>query len=130
SSTTHPWLRDHALADSTVLPPSAFLELVLAAGAEVGCDAVDELTVEAPLVLPERGAVQFQVAIAGADHSGRRRVTVHSTDTEAEWTRHATGVILPDRSGEPAEAEADRKSTRLNSSHRTISYAVFCLKKK
>src|SRR5207248_4130893 len=27
-------------------------------------------------------------------------------------------------------ADADRKSTRLNSSHRTISYAVFCLKKK
>src|SRR5207248_6868834 len=26
-------------------------------------------------------------------------------------------------------AEGDRKSTRLNSSHRTISYAVFCLKK-
>src|SRR5207248_11162470 len=26
--------------------------------------------------------------------------------------------------------KADRKSTRLNSSHRTISYAVFCLKKK
>src|SRR2546427_4803616 len=29
-----------------------------------------------------------------------------------------------------AEAEADRKSTRLNSSHSQISYAVFCLKKK
>src|SRR5438094_7666334 len=28
------------------------------------------------------------------------------------------------------ERSADRKSTRLNSSHRTISYAVFCLKKK
>src|SRR5207248_4550949 len=27
-------------------------------------------------------------------------------------------------------AARDRKSTRLNSSHRTISYAVFCLKKK
>src|SRR5438094_10369001 len=27
-------------------------------------------------------------------------------------------------------ADGDRKSTRLNSSHRTISYAVFCLKKK
>src|SRR5438094_5828227 len=27
-------------------------------------------------------------------------------------------------------AQQDRKSTRLNSSHRTISYAVFCLKKK
>src|SRR5207248_11708147 len=29
-----------------------------------------------------------------------------------------------------AKVETDRKSTRLNSSHRTISYAVFCLKKK
>src|SRR3712207_8340568 len=29
-----------------------------------------------------------------------------------------------------AEGEADRKSTRLNSSHANISYAVFCLKKK
>src|SRR5438094_6627414 len=28
------------------------------------------------------------------------------------------------------EEPVDRKSTRLNSSHRTISYAVFCLKKK
>src|SRR5258708_36934206 len=34
--------------------------------------------------------------------------------------------------GDPtsAEIEADRKSTRLNSSHQIISYAVFCLKKK
>src|SRR5437667_5516350 len=30
----------------------------------------------------------------------------------------------------PARREKDRKSTRLNSSHITISYAVFCLKKK
>src|SRR2546422_2192451 len=31
---------------------------------------------------------------------------------------------------EPSEDEGDRKSTRLNSSHGYISYAVFCLKKK
>src|SRR5437867_8561659 len=37
---------------------------------------------------------------------------------------------LPIRPRVPGEADADRKSTRLNSSHRTISYAVFCLKKK
>src|SRR5438094_7509922 len=30
----------------------------------------------------------------------------------------------------PDTNSVDRKSTRLNSSHRTISYAVFCLKKK
>src|SRR5437763_4713629 len=34
------------------------------------------------------------------------------------------------RSMLPADAPSDRKSTRLNSSHRCISYAVFCLKKK
>src|SRR5206468_11765798 len=34
------------------------------------------------------------------------------------------------RDGRPAPHRADRKSTRLNSSHDQISYAVFCLKKK
>src|SRR5438094_6129640 len=38
-------------------------------------------------------------------------------------------VFQPAKLREPATRE-DRKSTRLNSSHRTISYAVFCLKKK
>src|SRR5437762_7834512 len=50
---------------------------------------------------------------------------------------NATDSIPPQRFIGPAcvldcrrEAAADRKSTRLNSSHRCISYAVFCLKKK
>src|SRR2546430_17500357 len=34
------------------------------------------------------------------------------------------------RTGEPSASAIDRKSTRLNSSHSQISYAVFCLKKK
>ena len=41
----------------------------------------------------------------------------------------AYGIKLDKKSGEEA-AELDRKSTRLNSSHKPISYAVFCLKKK
>src|SRR5258708_7161452 len=39
------------------------------------------------------------------------------------------GVRLPELPREPAVA-SDRKSTRLNSTHQIISYAVFCLKKK
>src|SRR3712207_7673612 len=39
--------------------------------------------------------------------------------------------LLPPRGGQPHRGEPeDRKSTRLNSSHANISYAVFCLKKK
>src|SRR5256885_4589779 len=40
------------------------------------------------------------------------------------------GVALAEGKGDAAEHELDRKSTRLNSSHLVISYAVFCLKKK
>src|SRR3712207_7100257 len=39
-------------------------------------------------------------------------------------------VGLAARSGRPVAVNLDRKSTRLNSSHANISYAVFCLKKK
>src|SRR5574344_2739206 len=38
--------------------------------------------------------------------------------------------VLPWIRSELLESERDRKSTRLNSSHQIISYAVFCLKKK
>src|SRR5256885_11862571 len=41
------------------------------------------------------------------------------------------GKIIPRRiSGSCSRHQRDRKSTRLNSSHLVISYAVFCLKKK
>src|SRR5207248_4843417 len=42
---------------------------------------------------------------------------------------HAIWLKLDHGEQVHVELEADRKSTRLNSSHRTISYAVFCLKK-
>src|SRR3712207_7998780 len=42
----------------------------------------------------------------------------------------ARGRKAPDALGVLSHYKADRKSTRLNSSHANISYAVFCLKKK
>src|SRR5260363_394018 len=52
-------------------------------------------------------------------HLVRRRLGVPD-DLAACHTAEASGYVL----------EGDRKSTRLNSSHQIISYAVFCLKKK
>src|SRR5699024_12138990 len=45
---------------------------------------------------------------------------------------HRENLKIPARSGNryPNPCDQDRKSTRLNSSHVSISYAVFCLKKK
>src|SRR5438552_14279356 len=48
---------------------------------------------------------------------------------EALLTR-SRGVHVAEISRDHLRAAADRKSTRLNSSHQIISYAVFCLKKK
>src|SRR3712207_7620981 len=45
----------------------------------------------------------------------------------ARGARQAGRAVLPWRAGDYTK---DRKSTRLNSSHANISYAVFCLKKK
>src|SRR5699024_12781179 len=60
---------------------------------------------------------------------------VEPADTEQELTRdllESTVQTLNDRVDRLgiSEANIDRKSTRLNSSHVSISYAVFCLKKK
>src|SRR6266849_4599104 len=43
---------------------------------------------------------------------------------------HRTCVVVARQHGTPQRPRGDRKSTRLNSSHEWISYAVFCLKKK
>ncbi|MFE6780564.1 SDR family NAD(P)-dependent oxidoreductase, partial [Streptomyces sp. NPDC057676] len=98
SLATHPWLADHVVMGSTLLPGTAFVELAIRAGDQVGCDLVEELTLEAPLVLPEEGAVRLQVWVGAEDASGRRELTLYSSadDTDDDgrsWTRHATGVL-------------------------------------
>ncbi|MFI5980678.1 SDR family NAD(P)-dependent oxidoreductase [Streptomyces sp. NPDC051555] len=103
---THPWLADHAVAGTVLLPGTGFVELALRAGDEVGCDLVEELTLQAPLVLPEKGGLQLRVSVAGADDSGRRGVSVHSkpqdTEYDEAWTCHATGVLAVAADGAPA----------------------------
>src|SRR5262249_56290455 len=60
---THPWLAGHVVFGAVLLPGTGFVELALAAAELVGLDAVEELTIEAPLVVPERGAVQLQLLV-------------------------------------------------------------------
>ncbi|WP_213455425.1 type I polyketide synthase [Rhizomonospora bruguierae] len=89
---THPWLADHRILGRALLPGAAFVELALRAGAEVGCDLLEELTQEAPLVLPERGGVSIQVVV-GPDDAGRREVTVYSRADDGPWVRNVRGVL-------------------------------------
>src|SRR5688572_32317344 len=67
---------------------------------------------------------------SGRLRSSRRRDGVRRRrDRALQLLRHQPRGLTP-AGDEEAEALGDRKSTRLNSSHSQISYAVFCLKKK
>jgi candicidin polyketide synthase FscE len=99
---SHPWLSDHALAGSAVLPGTAFVELALRAGSEVGSRTLEELTQEAPLLISEQGGVQLQVSVGLPDARGRSAIEIYSRPTALDredsddgesWTRHASGTL-------------------------------------
>ncbi|MFD5844300.1 SDR family NAD(P)-dependent oxidoreductase [Streptomyces chartreusis] len=93
-----PWLADHTVAGTVLVPATAFLGMALAAAGRFGIDQIDELTLEAPLELPDQGAVRVQVAVGAPDASGSRPVEIHACpdsgpDAELLWTRHASGTL-------------------------------------
>ena len=91
---TQPWLADHAVLGTTLLPGTAFVELAISAGDRVGCPHVHELTLERPLELPADGAVAVQVIVRGPASSGQRAFSVHSrAAADTPWTCHATGLL-------------------------------------
>ncbi|WP_345515096.1 SDR family NAD(P)-dependent oxidoreductase, partial [Phytohabitans houttuyneae] len=98
SLASHPWLADHTVMGSVLVPGTAFVELAIRAGDEVGCDRIEELTIAAPMALPEEGALRVQVRAGVADEAARRTVTIHSRpdgDDDAPWVENASGVIAP-----------------------------------
>src|SRR2546430_12365678 len=68
------------------------------------------------------------IIVAGRPGMGK---TAFATNIAYNVARRYMGEVLPDGHMQTVNGGiVDRKSTRLNSSHSQISYAVFCLKKK
>ncbi|MCX5380988.1 type I polyketide synthase [Streptomyces sp. NBC_00091] len=99
SARTHPWLADHVVNGTVIVPGTAFVEMALRAGREAGCDTLDELTVLSPLRLPDAAVVEVQTLLAPADPDGEPgtwTVAVHARPADAPdgtWTRHASGLL-------------------------------------
>ncbi|MET7683476.1 type I polyketide synthase [Streptomyces sp. NPDC005423] len=106
---TQPWLADHDVLGSILFPGTGFVELAIRAGDQAGCGKVEELTLHAPLVLPEHGGVAVQVWAGAPDADGRRTVSVHSRAEhagEGDWIRHAEGVLAPAAAAPAADLAA------------------------
>ncbi|MFD0344525.1 SDR family NAD(P)-dependent oxidoreductase [Streptomyces sp. NPDC127117] len=89
-----PWLADHAVSGTPLLPGAAFVELAAHAGHLTGCGRIAELTLHQPLPLPETASVRVQVVV-GAERDGHREISIHSGGDE-QWTVHASGLLSPD----------------------------------
>ncbi|WP_437112458.1 SDR family NAD(P)-dependent oxidoreductase [Streptomyces cinnamoneus] len=122
-----PWIADHTVGGVPVLPVSAFVELALCAGRQAGFPHVDQLDVDAPLVLAHQGAVRIQVQVGPGEDPDRRSVHIYgraADGAEEPWVRHATAeltrdvpatdfdmVIWPPAGAEPLPVE-DHRSLR------------------
>ncbi|MGV9944470.1 type I polyketide synthase, partial [Streptomyces sp. NPDC003401] len=97
SLAAQPWLADHAVSGTVLLPGTALVELAVRTGDEVGARSLRELIIEAPLVIPDKGAVRVQVSVGEDNGSGVRPVAVYSRPDDAEpgtpWVRHANGQL-------------------------------------
>ncbi|KKJ95789.1 type I polyketide synthase, partial [Micromonospora sp. HK10] len=96
SPPNHPWLADHTIAGTTLLPGTAFVDLALHAGHHTGHPHLHDLTIETPLTLDPRTGRQLRVEIGPSDGSGQAPLTISSRDQDdpdGDWTVHATGGL-------------------------------------
>ncbi|ANB10370.1 hypothetical protein SAM40697_6417 [Streptomyces ambofaciens] len=99
---THPWIADHVLLGTVLLPGTALVELAVRAGTSAGCPHLDDLALEAPLTLPEGRAVVLQAVIADSvPTDSTRSLTLYSRieGDDGPWTRNARGTV---RAADPA----------------------------
>ncbi|MFI9802960.1 SDR family NAD(P)-dependent oxidoreductase [Streptomyces sp. NPDC052301] len=128
SPADQPWIADRMVGGVPVLPVAAFVELALSAGRQAGFPHLEQLDVDAPLVLAEQGAVRIQVQVGAGDDPDRRSVRVFCRPAAGgagePWVRHATGeltrnapapefdmVLWPPTGAEPMDVE-DRPGLR------------------
>ncbi|RLK61275.1 acyl transferase domain-containing protein [Actinokineospora cianjurensis] len=99
TSTTHAWLTDHKIQGDVLVPGTAFVELALHAGTQVGHPVLDDLIIAAPL--PLTGPLRLQVTVTPPADDDTRTVEIHSTPDGTTWTRHAEGRLSRAASSTP-----------------------------
>ncbi|MGW7349231.1 type I polyketide synthase [Streptomyces sp. NPDC054854] len=100
------WLADHGIFGRTVLPGAAYVEMALQTLDAAGCRRIEELNLQAPLVLGD-DPVRLQITVGAPDGSGRREIGFHTRPAGSRsWTRHATGVLSADEASQAPAPES------------------------
>ncbi|MFI6369257.1 type I polyketide synthase, partial [Nocardia sp. NPDC050630] len=94
-----PWLADHRMLGYVLFPATGFVELALQAGSACECPVVRELTLRAPLVVPDQGAVAVQVVVRGDSGARERSLSVYARveGSDGGWVCHAEGVLATEQ---------------------------------
>ncbi|WP_240649538.1 type I polyketide synthase [Streptomyces sp. Z26] len=93
SLNTHPWLADHLVHGTVVLPGAAVVELALYAAQTVGVDEIAELVLNSPVLFDPKAAVLFQI-IVGPEQAGGRTFTMRSrAEDDHAWVTNASGDL-------------------------------------
>ncbi len=96
----HPWITDHAAHGVVVVPSAVLVEFLLIAGERLGCEVLEELTLQVPIVPAEDEEIELQVAVRALE-SGRRHVDFYfRKSTDDPWVLNATGALAQQHSGE------------------------------
>jgi acyl transferase domain-containing protein/NAD(P)-dependent dehydrogenase (short-subunit alcohol dehydrogenase family)/acyl carrier protein len=98
-----PWVEDHVVMGVVLVPGTTFVDLALCAAEHAGCDLVDELVMEVPLVFSGREQVQLQILLREREEEvGCWAIEIYSHSRErsggdaseaSEWMRHASGTL-------------------------------------
>ncbi|MEV3966125.1 SDR family NAD(P)-dependent oxidoreductase [Nocardia sp. NPDC050193] len=98
---THPWVADHTTYGVVVLPSATLIEMLLVAGARIGCGTVEELTLQAPILPTVDDEIELQVLVQAADARGRRPFEFYfRVAGETEWVHNATGALAGPAAGD------------------------------
>ncbi len=65
-----PWLADHTVRGTVLLPGTAFAELAVSAGRQAGAPRLGELTLESPLTLTGNDTIRIRVLVGAVDQEG------------------------------------------------------------
>ncbi len=105
---SQPWLSDHVIYGTVVVPGATYAAMALAA---VGSPArVKDVFFYEPIILPEKSSREVQLTLHPAENGGESRFQVHSRpygDRDSEWSLNAEGTVVAGVDDEPAPEHAD-----------------------